>query len=138
MKKICTVFVFLCLVSSTAMATPNQSFMRDLTIETMLVYAKELYQRKDYVEARNVMARIKQLSINKQAEPKKMKNMAAKDASCCMTTTKAQVKPIEIIQVPVDPNDDLIQAIAKEDKILSALNREVEDLRAQIQAVHHE
>lgn len=138
MKKICTVIVFLCLLSSSAFATPNQSFMRDLTIETMLVYAKELYQRKDFVEARNVMARIKQLNANYLTAPKQSKKIAPVDASCCMTGALPKAKNMEAIVVAVDPNDDLIQAIANEDKILTTLNREVEALRLQIQATHHE
>ncbi len=137
MKKILTVVISLTLLSSPVMAASNQGYMRDLTIETMLNYAKELYQRGDFKESRNVMARIKQLNRN-QMQPATAKQKNAKPMSCCMETVKAQPKPIEVAAVAVDPNDDLREAIAKEDRILSELNRDVDALRLEIQATHHE
>ena len=120
------------------MATPNQGFLRDITIETMMNYAKTLYDRGDYKEARNVIARVKELSPVTQLTKKVHKKNAKKQAMCCMVPVKPKAKPIATIVVPSDSNDDLRQAIAQEDRILSELNHDVSLLRTQIQATNHE
>ena len=134
MKKLLVAVILLTLLSSKAMATSDQGYMRDLTIETMLVYAKELYQRGDFRESRNVMARIKQLGGDVQM-PAQVKTHNTIKVDCC---GDAQAKPIEVVAVVVDPNDDLKEAIAKEDRILRELNRDVNTLRTEIQATHYE
>lgn len=139
MTRIIAALIIALFISTNAMATPNQSFMRDLTIETMLKYAQELYKRGDLQEARNVMARIKQLSPDYMKKTKRGEKKSKQVASsCCMEPVVAKTKPVEYVAVAADPNDDLKQAIAKEEKILRELNRDVDDLRVQIRATHHE
>lgn len=132
-----TVVILLVLFSGSAFATPDRGIMRDIAIEAMLNYAKELYQRGDYKESKAVMARIKQLSPQRVQQPKESKIINV-NATVTSAPLRVQVKPIEIVAVAVDPNADLRQSIASEDRILSDLNRDVDMLRTQIQATQHE
>lgn len=138
MRTLTIVLIFAFLTATSALATPSAGYMRDLTIETMLNYAKELYQRGDVQESKRVMARIKQLNVKNQEEPKEAKKKITPQASCCEISLTPAPKPIQPIVVTVDPNADIKQAIAREDQILAELNRDVDALRLQIQASNHE
>ena len=138
MRTIGAAIIMLVLLTSNVLATPNHTIMRDLTIETMLNYAKELYQRGDIRESKNVMARIKQLNPDYLQQPKQEQKITVITQVNPVISKRVEVKPIEIVAVAEDPNEDLRQAIAREDQVLSDLNHDVDALRTQIQATHHE
>lgn len=138
MRTIGAAIIMFVLLTSNVLATPNHEIMRDLTIETMLNYAKELYQRGDIKESKNVMARIKQLNPDYLQQPKQEQKITVITQVNPVISKRVEVKPIEIVAVAEDPNEDLRQAIAREDQVLSDLNHDVDALRTQIQATHHE
>lgn len=138
MRNLTIACIFTLFTAVTAMASTTSSFMRDVAIDTMLTYAKELHQRGDHREAERVMARIKQLSRSYNLDGSKPVVKASEVQTNTAPLVKAPAKPVEIAAVAADPNMDLKEAIAKEEKFLADLNNDVDTLRTQIQAAHHE
>ena len=133
------IFIFLMLLTAAPLAHAKHT-MRDLAVEAMNDYGEKLYDRHDYKEATAVFKHIlsydpqnteAQAYLNKiYPQPQIVINRPL----VVQTSKPAVIEPVQILTSAAadDPNADLKEEIAAQDKALDVLKEEVRRMHLEL------
>ncbi len=141
MKKIIFGLILVLLVPSVLMAQEKRADMRDLAVNNLFEYGRQVFNRGDLASAKQIFLRLQQLNPDYAPALPFAKKLGIPQFN--MTTqvikvTKTVTAEVTAVPVVIDPNADLKNELAMEDKAIAQLNSDINNLRSTLETTSHE